>query len=82
MVIKQKIVGPYRVKNIGANGDVWEVVEMIDPRTNTWEELRPRRTYLHRQPAYGLCLRLNKRWNDDCRLDENYEEMLKLFAEF
>lgn len=65
MTTKQKVCGPYRVKNIGVGGDVYQVVSMMDNESNTWEELRPNRTYLNRQSAYGKCLRLNKRWQDD-----------------
>jgi hypothetical protein len=74
MPAKQKVFGPYRVKNIGVGGDVYEVVEMVDNHSNTWEELRPRKTYLNRQSAYGKCLRLNKRWQEDHALDD---EMLE-----
>jgi hypothetical protein len=81
MAAKQRVIGPYRVKNIGVGGDVWEVVEMIDVERNTWEELRPRYTTLSRQAAYGKCLRLNKRWNEECILDDNYDEMIKRFSE-
>lgn len=65
----QTIFGPYRVKNIGAVGDVYEVVEMVDNFSNTWMELRPRKTYLVRQSAYALCARLNKRWQREHELD-------------
>lgn len=77
MPTKQKIFGPYRVKNIGEGGDVYEVVEMVDAHSNTWEELRPRRTYLNRQSAYGKCLRLNRRWQEDHELDVEMLEYWK-----
>ena len=62
---KQKIYGPYRVKNIGVGGNVYMVVEMVDNYSNTWQELRPNRTYLNRQAAYGKMARLNRRWQED-----------------
>lgn len=65
----QRVYGPYRVKNIGVDGDVWEIVGMVNNHdSRTWEELRPRVTYAgkeKRQTAYAKCLRLNKRWNQD-----------------
>jgi len=69
MSTKQKVFGPYRVKNIGVEGDVYQVVAMVDNSSNTWEELRPNRTYLNRQSAYGKCLRLNRRWQQDHEMD-------------
>lgn len=69
MPAKQKVFGPYRVKNIGAEGDVYQVVAMVDNQSNAWEELRPNRTYLNRQSAYGKCLRLNRRWQNDHFMD-------------
>ncbi len=75
MTAKQTIYGPYRVKNIGVNGDVYQVVEMIDNQSNTWEELRPNKTYLNPQSAYGRCARLNRRWQDEHALDDNWFEM-------
>ncbi len=75
-----QIVGPYRVKNIGVNGDVYKVVEMIDLVKNSYRELNPDRTYLNRQSAYGKCRRLNKRWQDDHMLDDNYDEMVSYFS--
>lgn len=77
---KLQIVGPYRVKNIGANGDVYKVVEMIDLEKNSYRELNPDRTYLNRQAAYGRCRRLNKRWQDDHMMDDNYDEMIAYFG--
>lgn len=67
----QKIVGPYRVKNIGAEGGVYEVVEMMDNTSNTWHELRPRKTYLKRESAYAKCVRLNRRWQEQLNSDED-----------
>jgi hypothetical protein len=67
---KRKVIGPYRVKNIGANGPVYEVVALVNNQSNTWEELRPRYTTLSRQAAFGKCLRLNRRWQDDLNPDE------------
>lgn len=64
MAAKQKVYGPYRVKNIGVNGSVYQVVQMVDNSSNAWEELRPNKTYLNRQSAYGKCLRLNRRWQN------------------
>ncbi len=75
MPTKQKVFGPYRVKNIGVNGDVWEVVEMVDNTSNTWQELRPRAVYSNnRQPAYGKCLRLNKKWQEEHSMDDEVLE--------
>jgi hypothetical protein len=75
MAAKQKVFGPYRVKNIGASGPVYEVVEMVDNHSNTWQELRPRCVYATsknpRQAAYGKCLRLNKRWQEE--MEETFE---------
>ena len=65
MAATQKVFGPYRVKNIGSGSGVFEVVEMVDNSSNTWQELRPRKTYLNRQSAYGKCLRLNRRWQQE-----------------
>jgi hypothetical protein len=67
---QRQVFGPYRVKNIGVDGDVYEVVEMVDNTSNTYQELRPRKTYLNRQPAYGKCLRLNRRWQKDNILED------------
>lgn len=75
MTAKQKIYGPYRVKNIGVNGDVYQVVEMVDNQINTWKELRPNKTYLNRQSAYGKCARLNRRWQDERVFDPDWIEM-------
>jgi hypothetical protein len=71
MPAKQKVFGPYRVKNIGSGNGVFEVVEMVDNHSNTWEELRPRKTYLNRQPAYGKCLRLNRRWQEEHMMEDD-----------
>ena len=67
---RQKIEGPYRVKNIGVGGDVYEVVEMLDEEKNQYTELRPRRTYLKRPSAYAKMVRLNRRWQQDHLFDE------------
>lgn len=67
---KQKITGPYRVKNISVDGGVYEVVSMVDAQSNVWEELRPRYTTLNRQAAYGKAQRLNKRWQDGLQPDK------------
>jgi hypothetical protein len=69
MPAKQKVFGPYHVKNIGADGGVYMVVEMVDNTSNTYQELRPNRTYLNRQAAYGKCLRLNRRWQEQLNPD-------------
>ncbi|HYU75835.1 MAG TPA: hypothetical protein VEL31_24440 [Ktedonobacteraceae bacterium] len=71
MAAKQKVHGPYRVKNIGSVNGVYEVVEMVDNTSNTWQELRPRKTYLNRQPAYGKCLRLNRRWQEENIMEDD-----------
>lgn len=65
---KQKIKGPYKVIDIGANGPVYEVVETVS-KNGDYEELRPRKTYLNRQSAYGMMARLNRRWQEDHALD-------------
>ncbi len=70
MMAKQQIEGPYRVKNIGVGGDVYEVVEMLDEVKNQYAELRPRRTYLKRQSAYAKMVRLNRRWQQDHLMDD------------
>lgn len=78
MAAKQKVFGPYRVKNIGVYpGNVYEVVEMVDNSSNTWQELRPRRTYLNRQSAYGKCLRLNKRWHEETSQDPDDDDSIE-----
>ncbi len=75
MPAKQKVHGPYRVKNIGVDGDVYELVEMVDNTSNTYQELRPRKTYTkNRQPAYGKCLRLNRRWQADHMMEDDILE--------
>lgn len=71
MKFRAPYYGPYRVKNIGVDGNVYEVVEMVDNISNTWLELRPRKTYTNRQPAYGKCARLNKRWYQDHIMDND-----------
>lgn len=76
-----KVVGPYRVKNIGVGGNVYEVVEMVDNTSNRWMELRPRYTTTSRQAAYGKCLRLNQRWQDDHQSDEDFAEALAYWRE-
>lgn len=69
---QERVYGPYRVKEIGV--EVYEVVEMVNNHSNTWEELRPRKTYASsdnaRQIAYAHCLRLNKRWQEQLNPDE------------
>ena len=71
---KQQIEGPYRVKNIGVNGNVYEVVEMLDESKNQHAELRPRRIYSSkphsRQTAYQAMVRLNRRWQQDHLMDD------------
>lgn len=69
MAAKRKVFGPYRVKPLG---DGWEVVEMEDnARPHVWQQLRPRYTSVNRQPAYGKCLRLNERWQEDHQDDQD-----------
>ena len=63
---KQTVQGPYRVKNFGVGGGLYEVVEMVDEEKNSFEYLRPRRTYLKRQSAYQAMVRLNRRWQEEC----------------
>ncbi len=70
---ERKVFGPYRVKNIG----VYEVVEMENNHSNTWQELRPRYTSISRQAAYGKCLRLNRRWQQDHQLEDDVLEYWK-----
>lgn len=74
MAARKTIEGPYKVIDIGANGPVYEVVEIIDEEKRQHAELRPRKTYLNRQSAYGLCARLNRRWQEDHAMDEAYGE--------
>lgn len=71
MAAKQKIQGPFKVINIGVKGPVYEVVEEVNAQGD-YEELRPRKTYLNRQSAYGKCARLNRRWQEDRAMDEAY----------
>jgi predicted RNA-binding Zn-ribbon protein involved in translation (DUF1610 family) len=73
-----KIVGPYRVKHI--EKDAWEVVELEDIKNDVFHSLRPRKAYDYPQPAYGLCKRLNLKWQNDHRLDENYHQMFEYFS--
>jgi hypothetical protein len=70
MAAKKTIEGPYKVIDIGVNGSVYEVVEIIDEAKRQHAELRPRKTYLNRQSAYGLCARLNRRWQEQRNPDE------------
>ena len=72
---KQKVYGPYRVKPLGDG--MYEVVEMTDNCSSTrdaWEQLRPRKTYVNRQPAYGKCLRLNSRWQQENIMEDELLE--------
>lgn len=74
MAAPKTVKGPYRVIDIGCgSGHVYEVVETVS-ESGDYEELRPRKTYLKRQSAYGLCARLNRRWQEDHDLDEAYGE--------
>lgn len=70
MAAKQKVFGPYKVINIGVGGNMYEVVEMLDKEKNQHAELRPRKTYLNRQSAFGKCLRLNRRWQEENIMDD------------
>jgi hypothetical protein len=69
MVAKKTIAGPYIVINTGVDGPMYEVVEMIDEEKRVHVELRPRKTYVNRQSAYGMCARLNRRWQEDHAMD-------------
>jgi hypothetical protein len=64
---KRTVIGPYRVKDTG----VIEVVIMRDNHENTWEELRPRRTYASRQSAYRSCMALNAQWQNEHMFDND-----------
>lgn len=66
---QKTIQGPYKVIDIDVNGSVYEVVEMIDETKRVHAELRPRKTYLNRQSACGMCARLNRRWQEDHAMD-------------
>lgn len=78
MAAKRKYEGPYRVQNIGANGDVYQIVCIVDrPQNQTrvpqFEELNPPRTFSRggaRQSATRLCTNLNKRWQEDHAFDD------------
>lgn len=70
MAAQQKVFGPYRVKNIGSGNGVYEVVDMVDNHSNTWQELRPRKTYLNRRSAISQCYRMNRRWQEELNPDE------------
>lgn len=69
------IAGPYEVVNIASYGQpkVYEVVEVVS-ENGDYESLRPRKTYINRQSAYGMCARLNRRWQDDHAMDEPEDE--------
>lgn len=69
MSAKQKVIGPYRVRK---SSSVYKVVEMVDNSSDGYQELRPNKTYLNRQSAYGKCLRLNRRWQEELHSDENH----------
>jgi len=71
----RKVEGPYQVKNIGANGDVYKVVYMLDEQKNTYQELNPDRTYLKRQSAFRRALNLNKKWNEERVFDDVYSDL-------
>ncbi len=74
MTAQRKVFGPYRVKNIG----VYEVVALMNNQSNTtWEELRPCYTSTSRQAAYGKCLRLNQRWQDEHMMEDDLLEYWK-----
>ena len=64
---KRIVIGPYRVKDTGPI----EVVSMVDNHSNTWVELRPRRTYASRQSAYRGCMALNARWQNEHMFDDD-----------
>jgi len=70
MPAKKVIEGPYEVMNIASYGQlpVYEVIEIINERRD-YESLRPHKTYLNRQSAYGMMARLNRRWQQDHALD-------------
>lgn len=75
---KKTIEGPFEVINIASPGlePVWEVIEIVDENRN-YESLRPRKTYAgreKRQTAYGMCARLNRRWQEDHAMDEVHGE--------
>lgn len=73
MPAKKTIDGPYEVINIAATGDtMYEVVEILDEERN-YTSLRPRKTYVNRQSAYGMAARLNRRWQVDHAMDDENE---------
>lgn len=79
MAGKRTIIGPYRVINIGVNGGRWEVIE-IQNEQGDYSELRPRKTYEKRPSAHARAARMNKHWQEDNEMEEDYDEMLKRFA--
>lgn len=69
MAAKRKIAGPYRVKNFSVNTPSYTIVEMMNNKDNTYQELRPSRSYNanQRSAAYAMCGRLNQKWQDTQR---------------
>jgi excisionase family DNA binding protein len=65
IVEEQLVHGPYRVKSVGDDGGVYEVVKMVDNHSTTWEELHPRSMTHSQQVAQRKCARLNRRWQVD-----------------
>jgi hypothetical protein len=76
---KQKVIGPYKVINIGVGGNVYEVVEIVDAQGNR-SELRPPYRTRSRQAAQGKKLRLNKKWQQEFCMEDNYPELVKRFS--
>jgi hypothetical protein len=74
----KKIAGPFEVMNIASNGQppVYEVIEIINEKRD-YESLRPRRTYINRQSAYGMMARLNRRWQEDHAMDEPEDDYIE-----
>jgi hypothetical protein len=76
---KQKVIGPYKVIPINMNGTVYEVVEIVDAQGN-FTSLRPGYTTRSRQAAQGKKLRLNRRWQEESCMEDNYPELVKRFS--
>lgn len=56
----RKIQGPYRV--VSTQPNIWEVVEVVGDQ---YVKLRPAARYAKRPSAYGKCIRLNRKWQQE-----------------
>ena len=76
---KTKVIGPYRVIPINREETVYEVIEIVDAQGNR-SELRPPYRTRSRQAAQGKKLRLNKKWQQEFCMEDNYPELVKRFS--